>query len=97
MLPYAAGIKPFAETAHRAFSDRVIIGWDLAIIPDGLMLVEANGAPDLDIMQRPFRSGLMRGSWWWIEMRERSSTPISEICRRYCDRPTASCSTTRGW
>lgn len=61
VLPFAAKIKPFAESAHRAFADRVIIGWDIAITPDGLLLVEANGAPDLDIMQRSFRCGLMRG------------------------------------
>lgn len=61
VLPFAGQIRPFAERSHRAFADRIIIGWDIAITPHGLMLVEANGAPDLDIMQRPFRCGLMRG------------------------------------
>lgn len=60
-LPFASDLKPFAERAHRAFADRVIIGWDIAITPNGLVLVEANGAPDLDIMQRPTRRGMMRG------------------------------------
>jgi hypothetical protein len=59
-LPYGKRIKPFAEAAHRAFADRVLIGWDIAITPGGLMLVEANGAPDFDIMQRPVRRGMMR-------------------------------------
>lgn len=59
-LPFADRLKPFAEAAHRAFADRVVVGWDIAIVADGLLLVEANGAPDLDIMQRPFRRGLMR-------------------------------------
>ena len=33
----------------------------IAVVPTGLLVVEANGAPDLDIMQRPFRQGLIRG------------------------------------
>lgn len=60
-LPFGKRIKPFAERAHRAFSDRILVGWDIAIARKGLILIEANGAPDLDIMQRPFRRGLMRG------------------------------------
>lgn len=59
-LPYGEQLKSFAEAAHRAFADRILIGWDIAIAPDGLVVVEANGAPDLDIMQRPFRRGMMR-------------------------------------
>ena len=60
-LPFAAELKPFSERAHLAFADRVIVGWDIAITADGLVLVEANGAPDLDIMQRSSRRGMMRG------------------------------------
>ena len=59
-LPFGDRIRPFAVKAHRAFADRVIVGWDIAISANGLVLVEANGAPDLDIMQRPFRRGMMR-------------------------------------
>jgi hypothetical protein len=60
-LPYWDQLRPFVERAHAAFADRVLIGWDIAITANGLVLVEANGAPDLDIMQRPFRRGLMKG------------------------------------
>jgi hypothetical protein len=59
-LPCWHELRPFAQHAHQGFSDRVLIGWDIAIAADGPILVEANGAPDLDIMQRPFRRGLMR-------------------------------------
>jgi hypothetical protein len=59
-LPHWDEFAAFVINAHRAFADRVLIGWDIAITPDGLVVVEANGAPDLDIMQRPFRRGLMR-------------------------------------
>jgi hypothetical protein len=59
-LPCWAQLRPFAEHAHEGFSDRVVVGWDIALTADGPILVEANGAPDLDIMQRPFRQGLMK-------------------------------------
>jgi hypothetical protein len=59
-LPCWDQLRPFAEHAHGGFSDRVVVGWDIALTDDGPVLVEANGAPDLDIMQRPFRRGLMR-------------------------------------
>jgi hypothetical protein len=58
-IPMWRELKEFALRAHAAFSDRVIVGWDIAITPEGPMLVEGNGAPDLDIMQRFVRHGLM--------------------------------------
>jgi Sugar-transfer associated ATP-grasp len=58
-LPMWEDVKDFAVRAHGAFADRVIVGWDIAITPDGPVLVEGNGAPDLDIMQRFVRHGLM--------------------------------------
>ena len=60
-LPNWDDFQAFAERAHRAFSDRILVGWDIAITPDGLILVEGNGAPDLDIMQRAYRRGWMTG------------------------------------
>jgi hypothetical protein len=50
--------RDLAERAHRAFHDRAIIGWDIAPTEDGPTIVEGNGAPDLDIIQRTERSGL---------------------------------------
>jgi Sugar-transfer associated ATP-grasp len=58
-LPMWGDVRKFAVDAHGAFSDRVIVGWDIAITADGPMLVEGNGSPDLDIMQRFVRHGLM--------------------------------------
>ena len=58
-LPMWNEVREFAVRAHRAFGDRVLVGWDIAITAEGPVLVEGNGSPDLDIMQRFVRSGLM--------------------------------------
>ena len=58
-LPLWDEVRDFAVRAHRAFADRALIGWDIAITPDGPVMVEANSSPDLDIMQRFARRGLM--------------------------------------
>jgi hypothetical protein len=51
-------MKALALDAHRAFSDRLFIGWDIAMTPDGPVIIEANGSPDLNILQRCGRRGL---------------------------------------
>jgi hypothetical protein len=50
--------KALAVSAHRHFNDRVVIGWDVAILEDGPVFIEGNGNPDLDILQRFMRRGL---------------------------------------
>ena len=52
VLPRWEDVKSLAAAAHQHFSDRVVIGWDIAILNDGPILVEGNGNPDLDILQR---------------------------------------------
>lgn len=51
-VPCWEDAKTLAIEAHRAFSDRVVVGWDVAIVDDGPILVEGNGNPDMDIIQR---------------------------------------------
>ncbi len=57
-LPLWGETLAFVRLAHAAFADRAIIGWDVAITPSGPLLIEGNGAPDLDIIQRVGRAPL---------------------------------------
>ena len=59
-LPYWDRLRPFVEHAHSTVPDRMLIGWDVAITPDGLVLIEANGSPGLEMMQRVHRRGFIR-------------------------------------
>jgi len=59
-LPLWDEAKELALAAHRHFDDRVVIGWDIAILADGPIIVEGNGNPDLDILQRFMRIGFRR-------------------------------------
>jgi hypothetical protein len=58
ILPCWNEVKECAVAAHRKFNDRVVIGWDIAVLEDGPILIEGNGNPDLDILQRFMRVGL---------------------------------------
>jgi len=51
-------IIDLAVRAHRVFGDRTLVGWDVALLPDGPVLVEAQGRSDLDIVQRICHQGL---------------------------------------
>lgn len=57
-LPFWEEVKTRALEAHRAFADRIVIGWDVSILEDGPIIIEGNGNPDLDILQRFMRTGL---------------------------------------
>jgi hypothetical protein len=60
VLPLWEDTKRLAVAAHREFADRVVIGWDIAILEDGPILIEGNGNPDMDILQRFMREGLRK-------------------------------------
>lgn len=57
-LDWWGSLKALALDAHRAFSDRLFVGWDITMTPQGPMIIEANGSPDLDILQRTMRRGM---------------------------------------
>lgn len=52
MLPHWLAVCALALAAHRGFCDRVIVGWDIAITPDGPQIVEGNPNPDVLLIQR---------------------------------------------
>lgn len=56
MLPMWETVRELVLKAHQAFSDWVVIGWDVAVVAEGAVLVEGNCGPDLDLIQRPLRT-----------------------------------------
>jgi hypothetical protein len=57
-LPHWQAALDLVRRAHHLIGDRVVVGWDVAILEDGPCLVEGNGKPDVDLMQRPHGVGL---------------------------------------
>jgi hypothetical protein len=77
-VPHWEQMVQLAEIGHTKLADRVVIGWDIAPLPDGPCIIEANGAPDLDIIQRTMRAPLGTGELgrlmaYHLEARERAS------------------------
>jgi hypothetical protein len=48
-------LAALAVQAHRAFSGRMIVGWDLAWAPEGPIVLEGNSDPDTHFLQRVHR------------------------------------------
>ena len=57
-LPFWREAKTLVVEAHAKLGERVVIGWDVAILADGPIIVEANGLPDQDILQRIHKAPL---------------------------------------
>jgi hypothetical protein len=60
VLPFWSDVLALARRAHSIFNQRLVAGWDIAILPEGPVLVEGNVAPDTDMHQRV--SGLPLGT-----------------------------------
>jgi hypothetical protein len=58
LLPFWPEALELVKRAHELIGDRVVVGWDVAILEDGPCLIEGNGKPDVDLIQRPHRAGL---------------------------------------
>jgi len=54
-LPFWKESIDLARRAHAVIPGRAVIGWDIAIVDDGPVLIEGNGGADLDIIQRAHR------------------------------------------
>ena len=58
VVPQWSAIRALALAAHHAFGDRMLIGWDIAMTPEGPILIEANSYPDTEFLQRVHRQSI---------------------------------------
>ncbi len=61
LLEWWPMVRGLALRAQAGFSDRLFVGWDLAMTSDGPIIVEGNSSPDLDILQRSSGHGMANG------------------------------------
>jgi hypothetical protein len=52
VVPFWRETLDLVSRAHAAFADRVLIGWDVAILKEGPVLIEGNAGADVDIVER---------------------------------------------
>jgi hypothetical protein len=55
LMPHWEEIKAIALKAHNAAQGRLLVGWDIAVTPQGPLLLEGNSYPDVDFPQRVCR------------------------------------------
>ncbi len=55
VIPEWPAVKALALRAHSVFNDRFVIGWDVAVTPEGPVLIEGNAYPDFAFLQRVHR------------------------------------------
>jgi len=58
IVPHWTEAKRIVLAAQRATRGRYLVGWDVAITPDGPVLLEGNAFPDVDYPQRTHRCGI---------------------------------------
>lgn len=64
VLPDWPAVKALAAVAHaEGFADYALIGWDIAMTPQGPLLIEGNGKPGVLMPQRAARRGLGEGRY----------------------------------
>jgi len=52
VVPCWNEVGPIVLAAHSACKDRLLVGWDVVIGPEGALLLEGNSYPDVDFLQR---------------------------------------------
>jgi len=58
-LPFWEETVDLARRAHAALPEWCVIGWDIAIVEDGPVVIEGNSGADLDIIQRAYREPIV--------------------------------------
>jgi len=51
-VPMWPAVHALALKAHGVFCDRLLVGWDIAVTPEGPVLIEGNSYPDTEFLQR---------------------------------------------
>lgn len=85
VIPFWEEVKMAAVAAHRHFNDRIVVGWDIAILEDGPIFIEGNGNPDLDILQRFMPIGFREHRFAELlayHLRERGAVPVRPALRQ---------------
>jgi hypothetical protein len=54
-VPCWDAVVALAERAHQVARDRILVGWDIAVTPQGPVLLEGNSYPDVHYPQRIYR------------------------------------------
>lgn len=72
VLPGWRAVQALGTRAHAMFPGYVFLGWDIALTPDGPVLLEANEGWDVISVQRPHGRSLMQ-------------TRFAAICMRWLD------------
>ncbi|WP_395021123.1 sugar-transfer associated ATP-grasp domain-containing protein [Dongia sp.] len=57
-LPMWPEARDLVLRAHRTYGDQALIGWDVALLPQGPTLIAATRGPDVDIIQQASRTAL---------------------------------------
>jgi hypothetical protein len=73
IVPLWPEVHDLAIRAHRVFADRLLLGFDIAVTPEGAVLIEANSYPDTEFLQRVHGEGIGR-------------SPLGPLLARHLDR-----------
>ena len=81
-LPFWKETLDLARRAHAALPEWAVIGWDIAIVEDGPVVIEGNSGADLDIVQRSHREPMGDSRFGellahHLRERERAAPPAS--------------------
>lgn len=57
-IPLWGEIKALLREMHSLTPEVPVVGWDVALTPDGIEVIEANHLPDMDLMQSPLKIGI---------------------------------------